>query len=174
MSAQAKYDFYVNQDIPYKIWSIKYSVSEDALLSYHDALVNHIGLVNRYGTEFGVEKSLLAVHDKSKWTKLEYPHYANRFHGNMVHSNRFVAAVNHHVLNNQHHPEYWNQTGEWYPMPRSYVLEMIADWHAASFQYTGSDNIQDWLNKKFDKSRLHPRSIDVLRKELKDIGYDLL
>ena len=70
--------------------------------------------------------------------------------------------------------QYWiKQGGEKVEMPRKFVMEMIADWKAASYQYTGSDDIQDWLNTKLKIDRFHPATLDLLRKELLDIGYSL-
>lgn len=173
MSGIARYNINV-PEIPYDVWSIKYNVSIDALAAYKESLITHLTLVNQYGNKFGVNQRNLELHDRTKWTKKEFPFYANRFHGDMVHSQAFISAWNHHLANNMHHPEYWvSQSGVYAPMPRIFIMEMIADWHAASYQYTGSDDIQDWLNTKLDKTKFHSASLGQLAKELKDIGYDL-
>lgn len=160
--------------LPLAVWNRKYKTSVEALDGYYDALSEHICLVNQYGSKLGVSVAQLAVHDKSKWGKHEFPFYADRFHGTKVHNKLFISAMNHHYAHNMHHPEYWiTQDGKPYPMPREYIIEMIADWQAASFQYTGSDDIQKWLDEKLNKNRFHSISLDILDKELKDIGYNL-
>lgn len=162
------------EDLPLVKWSDRNDVKMSALSDYYQALTKHITLVNEYGKKFGVSGDLLEIHDKSKWGRHEFPFYANRFHGNMIHDAKFIKAMNHHLRTNMHHPEYWiSLKGNPVPMPRKHILEMIADWHAASFQYTGSDDIQDWLNRKLDRNKFHPTSLDILRKELQDIGYYL-
>lgn len=160
--------------LPIAAWSITYGIHQDALVNYYDALVEHICLVHRYGKEYGISQAQLNLHDQSKWTKHEYPFYADRFWGTKEHNRKFISAMNHHYKHNMHHPEYWlKQGGEKVEMPRKFVMEMIADWKAASYQYTGSDNIQDWLNTKLKIDRFHPATLDLLRKELADIGYSL-
>lgn len=169
------------KNLPLDKWSSEYNVSVDAMTMYYDALSNHISLVWEYGSRLGVSTSQLKEHDKSKWTRHEYPFYADRFWGIKEHNAKFVSAMNHHLRCNMHHPEYWvshmtysiRPTIEYVEMPRKYVMEMIADWQAASVQYTGSDNIQDWLDRKLDKTKFHRNTLDLLKKELFDIGYYL-
>lgn len=172
MLATARYRIY-SPVTPYDVWEKRYGVTTEAMIAYRESLTEHIRLVNLYGNKFGADIIDLELHDKSKWTKREFPFYANRFHGNKIHNREFISALNHHYANNMHHPEYWIQGTGYAPMPRKYVLEMIADWHAASFQYTGSDNIQGWLDTKLDTRKFHPASLDLLRRELREIGYDL-
>lgn len=158
--------------LPLLTWSDKYLVDMSALTGYYDALCEHIRLVEVYGNKFGVSKRQLSKHDDSKWTKKEFPFYADRFHGKKIHNSRFISALNHHYINNMHHPECWiTSAGYIYPMEREYVIEMLADWHAASYQYTGSDNIQTWLDEKLDLKKFHPTTLLLLKKELADIGY---
>lgn len=162
------------KNLPLEKWSSEYNVSVDAMTLYHDALSRHINLVWEYGSRLGIPSSQLKEHDKSKWTRHEYPFYADRFWGTKEHNRKFISAMNHHYRHNMHHPEYWlMQNGVKVEMPRKFVMEMIADWKAASYQYTGSDNIQDWLNTKLKIDRFHPATLDLLRKELADIGYSL-
>lgn len=161
-------------NLPFDRWHEKYNVSIEAMTLYHGALSQHISLVWEYGSKLGVSNTQLKEHDKSKWTHHEYPFYADRFWGRKEHGSKFVSAMNHHLRCNMHHPEYWlMQNGVKVEMPRKFVMEMIADWKAASYQYTGSDNIQDWLNTKLKIDRFHPATLDLLRKELEDIGYSL-
>jgi hypothetical protein len=62
---------------------------------------------------------------------------------------RFNIAWNHHQKRNKHHWQYWlltQDTGETWvmPMPRRYVLEMVADWMGAGRAITGRWEAREW------------------------------
>lgn len=160
------------EKLPLNLWSIKYNVSVEILTSQYLSICDHIQLVHNYGTKFGVEKRLLEIHDLSKFGKHEFPFYAKKFHG-LDENNEFKKAVNHHYANNPHHPQFWKRNGIIEIMPNKYILEMVADWHAASQQYSGKDSIQDWLDKNYKSIEIHARSRIYLDHILKDLGYDL-
>lgn len=60
-------------------------------------------------------------------------------------------AIQHHVLNNPHHPEYWAEDSDnskpldVSKMPEIYIVEMVADWQAMSEEL--GNTIRDWFNK---------------------------
>jgi hypothetical protein len=56
-------------------------------------------------------------------------------------------------------------------MPYTYVLEMVADWQGASFTYTGSWDMNDWLTKNMPKIRVHSETAQALRQILISLGY---
>lgn len=159
--------------IPYKEWSEQFQVSVDALKLYYASLSSHITRVGEYGRLLGVPSRRLRWHDASKLTKHEFPYYANRFYGDMLCSDAFRKATLHHVQCNDHHPECWVVGGKIYPMNRDALMEMIADWQAASEQYTGSADLTKWLQTEMPKKVFHPDTKVMLLKELRDIGYDL-
>lgn len=126
----------------------------------------------------GISDEQLFNHDASKFTIEEFPHYARQFHGDKGDSSGFEKAWEHHWRNNNHHWQYWlSNEGEPFLMPEECVREMVADWAAASFQYTGSWNMTEWLNKNFclpePKIKLHSKSADILHDVLHEIGYVL-
>lgn len=99
------------------------------------------------GLKIGVPIYLLILHDWTKFLPCELPHYQRQFYGKADQPLKFSYAWNHHQKNNKHHWEYWIPTtghnrggykdGEPLPMPRRYVLEMVADWMGASRAYEG-------------------------------------
>ena len=70
----------------------------------------------------------------------------------------FEKAWHHHKQNNPHHPEYWlnpNRSGilDVLPMPKIYVLEMIADWIGAGKTY--GSTLEEWLPSNLHKFVWH-------------------
>lgn len=123
------------------------------------------------------------LHDLSKFRPDEWLPYANWFYGprysdQEVHQamrvgvwlpytselgNQFDYAWLHHQRRNKHHYQYWllkEDSGALKPlkMPKRYVLEMIADWRAASRAITGTDNTPAWYDEHADLIVLHPRT----------------
>lgn len=91
----------------------------------------------------------LVIHDWSKFTPSEAPHYGRQFFGDKSDPEGFVKAWIHHQNHNPHHWEYWiprtghNRCTPPYPdnvpvaMPEWAVREMVADWLGASRAYEG-------------------------------------
>lgn len=76
-------------------------------------------------------------HDLSKWSEKEYETFVNArssLRGSKTGKDKdyqktfLTEAVQHHVLNNPHHPEYWDRLDK--PMPVQYVIEMFFDWYS--------------------------------------------
>lgn len=160
--------------LPLVEWSQKYNIELVALNNYYDALVLHVGYVQQIGKEFGVPRKLLDKHDQSKFTKHEFPYYADRFHGLKHHNRRFIKALNHHYRNNEHHAQYWiDEFGVLQNMPLTYVWEMVTDWHAASLQYTGTKDISKWIREHYHNLQLSSVSRERLNDVLKELHYDI-
>lgn len=160
--------------LPLAEWSEKYNVELVALNSYYDALMMHVRYVQQIGKEFGVPEKLLNVHDQSKFTKYEFPHYADRFHGLKNHNRKFIKALNHHYRNNAHHAQYWiDKDGTMQTMPVVYVWEMVTDWHAASLQYNGNKDISKWLSEHYHRLQLSSVTRETLNEVLKELDYDI-
>lgn len=132
----------------------------------------------------GIPEERLFNHDASKFTEAEYPHYARQFHGDKGDPAGFARAWLNHIHNNPHHWQYWifpdgfapeggNSEGGVLPMPETYVREMVADWMGASFTYTNSWDMTDWLNKHLPTKKviLHSETWPMLYDTLYSIGY---
>lgn len=109
----------------------------------------------------------LIIHDWSKFLPAESRAYTKRFFQGGCPEGEWKVAWRHHVQHNPHHWEHWSQNGELLPMPEVFVREMVADWMAAGKAYAGASNVQDWLNKAAPKMKLHPGTIEILCRVLK-------
>ena len=165
---------YTLDDLPLEKWSERYNVNILAMQEYYDSLCKHIGYVRQFGNKLGVTYNILYVHDFSKFTKKEFPFYADRFYGRKIRDEKFISALNHHYACNMHHSEYWmSPNGVVHPMPRQSILEMIADWQAASWQYTQSEDMQEWLDKNLSSKKFHESSRQFLYATLCELGYKI-
>lgn len=96
----------------------------------------------------------LVFHDFSKISVNEVFGYANYDRKAGTGKAEFELAWHHHKMNNPHHPEYWlnpNCRGELepLPMPKIYILEMIADWIGAGKTY--GSTLVEWLPSNIGK-----------------------
>lgn len=123
------------------------------------------------------------IHDLSKFTKAELPHYEREFFGDKGDPLGFARAWLHHQNRNDHHPEYWitradhshgyanGATGDiCILMPDVCVAEMITDWLAASRTHTGSWDMTGWLKENLGKKRWHMDTEQSVLYELKRLG----
>jgi hypothetical protein len=85
------------------------------------------------GVDEEVFLDLIEEHDESKFSEEEFEPYAQKWFGDKKKTREYELAWEHHYLNNEHHPEYWD--GE--DMPYIYILEMICDW--GSFSIASGD-----------------------------------
>jgi len=139
-------------------------------LKYLRLTVIHKWFVFLAGRKTGAPLWRLIIHDWSKFTPSEAPHYGRQFFGAKSDPLGFSYAWNHHQKNNPHHWEYWvPESGhdrggykdrEPLPVPMHFVREMVADWFGASRAYEGKwpDSVDswDWYAKNFHTLNLHP------------------
>lgn len=148
---------------------------------FEKSLKAHIAAVQEAGRQLGVSEVQLSLHDESKWTFYEFPGYAIHFQGGGA-PDMFAAAWLHHIHENEHHWEHWLFPDNYTPkgstvengcvfMPYNFALEMVADWMGASFAYTGSWDMTDWLFKNWGRVRFHSRSRAYIREVLAGLGY---
>ena len=90
---------------------------------------------------------LIAEHDESKFSEEEFEPYAQKWFGDKKKTREYELAWEHHYMNNEHHPEYWD--GE--DMPYIYILEMICDWGSFSIASGNMKELSDfYYNKAID------------------------
>lgn len=122
------------------------------------------------------------IHDWSKFTPAELPHYDRQFFGDKGDPRGFARAWLHHQNHNPHHWEHWitrsdHSHGEsdavngCLAMPETYVREMIADWMGASRAYTGSWDMSQWLEENLPRMKLHPDTREKVTELLWVSGY---
>lgn len=141
--------------------------------------LRHKLLVFKFGLKTGAPIWRLIIHDWTKFTPAELPHYANRFFGEEygleIDHLKFALAWNHHHKRNSHHPEFWIPTtshtmstfpaGKPLPMPEPVVREMVADWLAATtFTDSHPASVADWgwLQKQKGNLQLHEDTWRIL------------
>ncbi len=144
--------------------------------------VKHKAFVLRAGLRTRAPIWRLLIHDWSKFTRAEAPHYGRQFFGDQGDPLGFSYAWLHHQRNNPHHWEYWipitghNRGGygdlEPLPMPEWAIREMVADWLGASRAYEGcwpkTPQTWPWLSKNLGKikERMHPETSKMLDRVL--------
>ena len=106
----------------------------------------------------------LIIHDWSKFTPSEYPHYQRQFFGDKGDPVGFSKAWLHHQNANPHHWEYWiSRSGHSkgvnnsniLDMPEWAVREMVADWMGAGKAYNGKwpdVSNWEWFNQNYEKN----------------------
>lgn len=120
-------------------------------------------------------KNVIAKHDESKYDTEEYSAYDIYFYRNNR-SYKVVQDFNrawlHHIHNNPHHWQHWvlinddpNEGEKYIEMPYEYIIEMICDWWAFSWDRDNLYEIFDWYNDHKDYIKLHNNT----RKTVEDI-----
>jgi len=141
-------------------------------LKYFLLTIKHKYFVFVAGRKLGVGVWQLLIHDLSKFSRAELPAYGRQFFGDGKDSYGFAVAWLHHQNLNPHHWEYWMpRTGHVkldsnmkspppLRMPLRYAREMVADWMGASKGYTGSWDMEKWLDKNWPRisENLHPET----------------
>lgn len=166
----------------------EFGISEEIARTYLASLQKHIKAVIEAGLNLGVPESQLERHDLSKISKEEFPAYAMNFHGKTEENkaevmNAFSKAWLHHIHENPHHWQHWifadgftlphtETINGVLPMPEPYALEMVADWMGASFAYTNSWDMTNWLEKNTCKIILHPQTAEYVNSVLIGQGYE--
>lgn len=141
-------------------------------------------IANEFSLDDRINKNLLNaerdVHDQTKFIEPEYSSYVNitwkyycKRHGLDFETDKDLEdkmheATYHHVKNNKHHPEYWdnettidnaisrdNRDGvparqiNGMNMPLTYIAAMCADWCAMA-EELNKNSPQDWANKNIN------------------------
>ena len=114
----------------------------------------------------------LLIHDWSKFTLSEAPHYGRQFFGDKKDPSEFDKAWLHHIHKNPHHWQYWIfQDGKYYEMPKKFVHEMVADWMGAGRAYQGSWDMGGWLVNNLNKIQIDDKTREYVYEILEEIGY---
>ena len=117
------------------------------------------------GVDPEIFTDLIQEHDMSKFSEEEFEPYAQRWHGDGKKTREYELAWEHHYMNNEHHPEYWN--GE--DMPYIYILEMICDWGSFSIDKGDLKELSDFY---YNKAENDPEK--NLSDATKEIIHDIL
>lgn len=153
-----------------------YGIEDNVANLYRESLEEHIKNVVTFGSWMGIDQHQLGMHDLSKFSGEEFPHYAMQFHSDEEWKDKFDGAWLHHIQNNKHHWNSWvivGSGGKVRPvvMPKKYIMEMVADWHGANKTYQNSWDISIWLANNGPEMILHEHTLVILNDILESIGY---
>ena len=123
------------------------------------------------------------AHDASKTDPEEYDAYDKYFYG----GNRSYAVLQnfnrawlHHIHHNPHHWQHWVLINDdakdgdvCIEMPINYVIEMICDWWAFSWQKDNLYEIFDWYKEHKDRIKFHNNTRKLVETILNDIKEKL-
>jgi len=123
-------------------------------------------------------------HDRSKYDFEEYRAYDDYFYGgnkSYAVKTAFDQAWLHHQHVNPHHWQYWvlinddDGVNKTLPMPKDYILEMIADWWSFSWRSGNLKETFDWYESHKNKMLLHDKTrklvediLEVMKEKLKE------
>lgn len=127
------------------------------MLAYLAYLCRHKAHVWRAGRRLGVPVLALLLHDLDKLGSLF--DYANAYH---FHRPNPPAVRLRHYRRSKHHWQSYvvlqdDGTETALPIPKRYMLEMIADWHGAA-QATGGTDGKAWYREFGGTIALHPQT----------------
>lgn len=142
-----------------------------------------IGDSIEFGGTVDYEHQIGFAHDASKSETDEYGAYDAYFYG----GNRSYAVVQafnkawlFHIHRNPHHWQHWvlmhdepDEPEECIAMPHNYIIEMICDWWAFSWQKGDLTEIFKWWDDHKDYILLHKKSRDSVERILSDIKQRL-
>lgn len=158
-------------------------------------VMRHKFYVFKFGRHYGVPLWRLVIHDLSKFSRAEWPAYAEWFYGGLdertswrdvgqaiktfgpggiIHSMayhqrkmEFEIAWKHHYENNKHHWELYNVGTAPLKMPETYAREMVADWcGAGAAQGQAPLEVLTFYENTKAKRRLHPDTLVFVEKLL--------
>lgn len=143
--------------------------------------VNLPELVKDYDAD--VLGELISAHDCSKWDDEEYFAYCEYFYGEKTPEVEleFDYAWLHHQHNNPHHWQHWllreDDGGmKALAMPYKYILEMICDWWAFSWNKNDLFEIFNWYDNNTEKHLFHndtKKTVEDILSKLKDKLTDM-
>jgi hypothetical protein len=115
----------------------------------------------------------MIIHDASKWSTGEYEEFldaATSLRASVdgkdadYQKHLMSGAIQHHITENEHHPEYWDKRGE--PMPVHEIIIMYFDWCSRAAQKgTTLDAFWDFNLSKLKKQAHAIPVVEALRRE---------
>lgn len=158
-----------------------------AHLRYLSYVARHKWFVLVAGLRTGAPIWQLLVHDWSKFLPSEWFPYVTNFYGDPIPDGgqwhpygkisaesmrrdrqmRFDRAWLHHQHANPHHWQHWvlrEDSGalKVLPMPRRFILEMVADWAGAGRAITGQWEVAKWYYQNRHLIQLHDATRDTV------------
>ena len=156
---------------------------EESKIEYLNYITEHIGNVVRAFNEYGKElcevlavdykllKSLIDLHDESKFEEEEFEAYRQYFYtadGEEKDQRVFDLAWEHHYRSNPHHPLYWKTTSGYADMTPGYIAEMLLDWQAMGYKF-GDSAYEFYHSPKSEEERscMTPKTKELVEEAIK-------
>ena len=130
--------------------------------------------------KFDIDHQITCEHDQSKYSYDEYEAYDKYFYGGNKSyevTQEFRKAWLEHIHRNHHHWQHWilinddpNEGEIIMEMPYKYVIEMICDWWAFSWNNGNLNEIFDWYDEHKDYIKLHKntrKTVETILEKLK-------
>ena len=158
-------------------------ISVDNVHSFNNDQINHNILVQECVLTFCQLLMKSAInHDSSKFSKEEYeafvearPSLRNSKDGKDEEYTKHYKskAIQHHVLNNPHHPEYWTDKND--IMPLHEIIIMFFDWYSRSISSNSGtmDNFWDYNLEKLIGEQDHAIPVVKTLREMYDREFSL-
>ena len=157
---------------------------EDYLEKYKQYVLAHKQRVSKFAdwlkascpevfkdVNMGAFNAQIAEHDESKFSEEEFEPYARFWYNDTDHYDydpEYEAAWEHHYMNNEHHPEYWDGDD----MPLIYILEMLCDWGSFSIDKGDLSELIDYYYEEArddDEKNLSAKTKTIIEKILDKI-----
>lgn len=146
------------------------------IVNYNKQQLEHIELVQQLVLNFCCELMLESVgHDTSKFDNDEYWTFIescsslnNSKDGKDVNYQKFLnsEAIQKHITENKHHPEYWDKRNEMMPIIQAII--MFFDWESRSIQRgTPMSNFREFNTDKLTKQPHALNLVNYLFERLK-------
>lgn len=130
--------------------------------------------------DLSITDKLIKYHDSSKYSIEEFDSYRDYFYDEQTDEvkRRFDYAWLHHIHNNPHHWKYWllqEDDGDLKALdiPIQYIIEMICDWWAFSWNKNDLFEIFKWYENNRDKQNLSIRTREVVETILHEMKTQL-
>lgn len=146
----------------------------EKVLAFNNDQIDHLQILQKQVLEFANKLIVAAIeHDRSKWSAIEYETFVGAresLRGSKdgkdenYQKDYKSEAIQHHVKNNPHHPEYWDLRGEL--MPIHEIISMYFDWRSRCIAKGGNmDSFWEYNLAKL-KTQAHAIPIvEVLKRE---------
>lgn len=130
-------------------------VKLEKVIRHKDLVLDNAKIIAEHLMDEGGEENELTArmliawaydHDRSKLYSLEWDHLVNYDPKDP----KLKEAINHHLGENPHHPEYWKESVDdpidISEMPEQFIAEMVCDWKARATEF--GTCLVEWIDEK--------------------------
>ena len=137
-------------------------------------------ILSNIDIDLSITDKLIQYHDSSKYIREEFDAYKDYFYDEQTDEvkRRFDYAWLHHIHENPHHWQHWllqEDDGDLKALdiPIQYIIEMICDWWAFSWNKNDLFEIFRWYENNRDKQNLSVKTREVVEAILHEMKTQL-